>query len=87
MNYKSLAYDLRKDTLDIIMSGGGGHIGGDMSEMEILVALYLAGQMNVSPENVDDPHRDRFVLSKGHAVEAYYTVLAKAGFLDIDEVK
>lgn len=87
MNYKSLAYDLRKDTLDIIMSGGGGHIGGDMSEMEVLVALYLAGQMNVSPENVDDPNRDRFVLSKGHAVEAYYAVLAKAGFLDIDEVK
>lgn len=87
MNYKALAYDLRKDTLDIIMAGGGGHIGGDMSEMEILVALYLAGGMNVSPDKVDDPDRDRFVLSKGHCVEAYYAVLAKAGFLDLDDIK
>jgi transketolase len=87
VNYKALAYDLRKDTLDIIMAGGGGHIGGDMSEMEILVALYLAGGMNVSPKNMDDPDRDRFILSKGHSVEAYYAVLAKAGFLDLEDVK
>ena len=38
-NLKALSYELRKNTVDIIMSGGGGHIGGDMSVMEILVAL------------------------------------------------
>ena len=47
---KKLAYELRQDTVDIIMAGGGGHIGGDMSIMEILVELYF-DQMNISPEN------------------------------------
>lgn len=84
-NLKALAYELREDTLDIIMSGKAGHIGGDMSVMEILTELYFE-QMNVSPENMDDPDRDKFVMSKGHSVEAYYAVLAKKGFLDIKDV-
>lgn len=79
------AYDLRRDALDIIVAGGGGHIGGDMSEMEILMALY--GRMNVSPSRAEDPDRDRFVLSKGHCVESLYAVLAWKGFLDLEEVK
>lgn len=81
-----LAYDLRKDVVDMIMAGNGGHIGGDMSVMEILVALYFH-QMNISPENQNDPDRDLFVMSKGHSVEAYYAVLARKGFMDIEEVK
>ena len=84
-NLKALAYELREDTIDIIMSGKAGHIGGDMSVMEILTELYFA-QMNISPENMDDPERDKFVMSKGHSVEAYYAVLAKKGFLDRDDV-
>ena len=80
-----LAYDLRKDTVDMIMAGNGGHIGGDMSVMETLVTLYF-DQMNINPENMNDPERDLFVMSKGHSVEAYYAVLAKKGFLDIKEV-
>ncbi len=79
------AYDLRQDVLDIIVSGGGGHIGGDMSSMEIMLTLY--SRMNVSPETQNDPDRDRFVLSKGHCVETLYAVLADRGFLNIDEVK
>ena len=79
------AYDLRQDVLDIIVSGGGGHIGGDMSCVEIVLALY--SRMNVSSDRTDDPDRDRFVLSKGHCVETLYAVLADQGFLNIDEVK
>ena len=71
--------------LDIIVSGGGGHIGGDMSSVEIMLTLY--NRMNVSPEKAKDPDRDRFVLSKGHCVETLYAVLAEKGFLDIEEVK
>ena len=81
-----LAYDLRKDTVDIIVSGKGGHIGGDMSVMEILVTLYF-DQMNISPENADSPDRDLFVMSKGHSVEAYYSVLCAKHFLDLNDVK
>lgn len=88
MDFKELsllAYDLRKDTVDMIVSGKGGHIGGDMSVMETLVTLYF-DQMNISPENMNDPNRDYFVMSKGHSVESYYAVLAKKGFFDIREV-
>ena len=84
-NLKALAYELREDVMDIIMSGKAGHIGGDMSVMEILTEIYFE-QMNISPENMDDPNRDKFVMSKGHSVEAYYAVLAKKGFFPIEEV-
>ena len=85
-NLKAKAYKLRENTLDIIMAGGGGHIGGDMSVMETLVALYYK-EMNISPENQNDPNRDYFILSKGHSVEAYYAVLCDRGFLDYEDVK
>ncbi len=85
-NLKAKAFDLRKDVVDMIVEAGGGHIGGDMSVMEILVTLYFK-QMNISPENQNDKNRDRFVLSKGHSVESYYAVLAAKGFLNIEEVK
>ena len=81
-----LAYELRKDTVDIIMAGGGGHIGGDMSVMEILTELYFR-ELNVSPEKAADETRDYFIMSKGHSMEAYYAVLAKKGFLDLTEIK
>lgn len=86
MNYKAFSYDLRRDCVDIIMAGGGGHIGGDMSLMDVLTYLYFE-EMNVSPENMSDPNRDRFVLSKGHSMEAYYAVLCAKGFLDLGDVK
>ncbi len=84
-NLKALAYELREHTMDIIMSGKAGHIGGDMSVMEILTELYFE-QMNISPENMEDPDRDKFVMSKGHSMEAYYAVLAKKGFFSQEEV-
>ncbi len=80
-----LSWDLRRQTLDIIMAGGGGHIGGDMSLMNALLALYV-NHLNITPETVNDPGRDRFVLSKGHSMEAYYAVLCHKGFLDLDDV-
>lgn len=85
MNIKELAYKLREDAVNIIYKGQSGHIGSDMSVMDILVALYFK-QMNISPENMNDKSRDMFVLSKGHSVEAYYAVLAEKGFFSLDEV-
>lgn len=84
-NLKVLAYELREDTVNLIRAGKAGHIGGDMSVMEILVELYFR-QMNISPENQNDQNRDLFVLSKGHSVEAYYSVLAKKGFFEKEEL-
>lgn len=81
----AMAYELREDVIDMIVEGKAGHIGGDMSVMEILTEIYF-DQMNISPENMNDPERDKFVLSKGHSVEAYYAVLARKGFFDIRDV-
>ena len=80
-----LAYDLRKKVVEMVVSGKGGHIGGDMSVIDVLVALYFK-EMNISPKNMDDPDRDRFVMSKGHSDEAYYAVLAAKGFFPMEEV-
>ena len=81
-----LRWDLRRDCVDIIMAGGGGHIGGDMSVIDALMVLY-ENHLNVTPETENDPDRDRFILSKGHAMEAYYAVLCERGFLDLVDVK
>lgn len=84
-NLKAKSYDLRKDVIDMIIEGKGGHIGGDMSVIDILISLYFK-QMNINPDNMDDPDRDRFVMSKGHSVEALYAVLAAKGFFPVEQV-
>lgn len=83
-NLKQKAYSLRLDILEMVMSAKGGHIGGDMSVIDVLTAIY--DRLNISPDTADSPDRDRFVLSKGHCVEALYAVLADKGFLDIKDV-
>jgi transketolase len=84
-NLKAFSFDLRKNVVDIVKEGKGGHIGGDMSVLDVLVELYFE-QMNISPENADDPERDRFIMSKGHSVEALYAVLAAKGFFPLEQV-
>ena len=84
-NLTALSYELRKNVIEIIRAGKAGHIGGDMSVIDTLIALYFK-EMNVTPENFKDPDHDRFVKSKGHSVESLYAVLAKKGFFPIEEV-
>lgn len=84
-NLTAKSFRLRQDVVRMIMSGKAGHIGGDMSVMDTLVSLYFHA-MNVGPENWTDPHRDKFILSKGHSVEALYAVLAEKGFFPIEQV-
>lgn len=84
-NLAKLAYKLRGDVVDIIVKGKGGHIGGDMSVMEVLVTLYF-DQMNVTPDNFASGNHDHFIMSKGHSVEALYAVLAEKGFFPLERV-
>ncbi len=84
-NLTAKSFELRQDVVRMVVSGKAGHIGGDMSVMDILVSLYFH-EMNVGPENFSDPGRDKFVLSKGHSVEALYAVLAAKGFFPIEQV-
>ncbi len=65
--------------LEMILGSGIGHVGGDMSVIDILTVLY-GSVLRVDPEKPDEPDRDRFVLSKGHTAGALYVTLAWAGF-------
>lgn len=65
--------------LEIVYNAKAGHIGGDLSVLNTLTALYF-DVMNVDPEHVNDPDRDRFILSKGHCVEALYATLEAKGY-------
>lgn len=79
---------LRQRMLRLIVQAGAGHTGGGLSCLDILNVLYNR-ILRVSPETFTDPHRDRYVQSKGHCVEALYVVLADCGFFpdaDLDTV-
>jgi len=79
------ACEIRMDVVSLVYKAGCGHIGGDMSEMEALVALYYK-HMNCTPDNQESPDRDRFILSKGHSVESLYCILADKGYFDREEL-
>ena len=64
-------------------SPAGGHTGADLSQVEILTALYFR-ILNCSPQTKDRDDRDIYIQSKGHAVGGYYCVLAEAGFFPVD---
>ena len=78
-------YRLRRQILDIVYRAKAGHIGVDMSVCDILNILY-GRYMHVSPALQNAPERDRFILSKGHCVEALYSVLWAYGFLPQEEL-
>lgn len=86
VDLKKKSYEIRKDIVALVHHAGAGHIGGDLSVTDILVALYYK-HMNIDPHNAEDPARDRFVLSKGHSVEALYCVLADRGFFPREELQ
>lgn len=74
---KSVRY--RQTVLRIIKEAGAGHTGGSLSCIDILNVLYN-DVLNVSPATCSAPARDRYIHSKGHSVEALYTVLADLGY-------
>ncbi len=83
LRLKSVAY--RRTVLKIIFQAGAGHTGGSLSCVDILNVLYNH-VLNVSPENFDDPDHDRYIQSKGHSVEALFTVLADRGFYPVEDL-
>lgn len=82
---KTKSIEYRRTILRIIKQARAGHTGGDLSSIDILNVLYN-NILQVSPATFPDPNRDRFVQSKGHCVEALYTVLADRGFFPLEEL-
>ncbi|MGK5087954.1 transketolase [Bdellovibrionota bacterium FG-2] len=82
----ALADEMRILILDMITEAKSGHPGGSLSSIDLITALWFSEMQGVDPQNLS-PDRDRFILSKGHAVPALYAVLAKKGFFPIEELK
>lgn len=80
-----IARQIRRRDLQAVVEAGAGHIGGEMSAIDILTALYFR-VLRVYPDQPRHPGRDRFVLSKGHVALALYITLAKRGFLPEEEI-
>lgn len=75
---------IRRDIVKMVGGAKSGHVGGSLSCVEILVALYF-GAMKTAPD-MSPLQRDRCVLSKGHAAPALYSVLAHKGFFPVEEL-
>ncbi|MFH1878741.1 MAG: transketolase [Candidatus Omnitrophota bacterium] len=83
---KERAKRVRLSILELVSKTASPHIGPSFSITEVLVALYFE-VLNVDPKKPDNPLRDRFLLSKGHACPALYAVLAERGFISKKELE
>ena len=70
----------RKRLVEVIFKAKAGHIGGDLSCLNVLTVLYN-GIMRIDSSILKDANRDRFVMSKGHCVEALYVTLESKGII------
>lgn len=77
---------LRLDIVDMVYAAGSGHLGGSLSLVEILIALYDR-VLRHDPLNPNWAKRDRLILSKGHAAPALYAILADQGYFPTEERK
>ena len=87
-NYAELAEKARRiriNALKAIHAAKSGHPGGSLSSADILATLYF-GELNIDPKNPKMADRDKFVLSKGHAVPALYAALGERGFYEVSEI-
>ena len=76
---------VRAGVVEALGIGKPGHLGGSMSAAEFVATLYYY-KMNIDPKNPKKPDRDRFIMSKGHAVLAQYAALADLGYYPWEEL-
>lgn len=80
------AFELREKLINLCGEYSGAvHIGGDLSMADVLTGLFQYG-LKLNPDNLADPARDRFILSKGHGAVCMYIAMAIRGFWDYDEI-
>ncbi|HOZ45889.1 MAG TPA: transketolase [Candidatus Hydrogenedentes bacterium] len=83
---KRTAAKIRRAIVDVTGWSGGAHIGGALSQTDIMTLLYWK-YLNIDPKRPDWDDRDRFVLSKGHGGVGYAVVLAERGYFDPELLK
>ena len=77
---------IRQESVRMVCEAKSGHLGGSLSEADILSALYFHA-MNIRPEEPDWEDRDRLLVSKGHACPSWYAALAMRGYFPVEELK
>ena len=80
------ANEVRKGVLTAVHAAKAGHPGGSLSSADLMTYLYFE-EMHIDPAKVDDPDRDRFVLSKGHCAPGLYSAMANRGYFPVEELK
>lgn len=83
---ETVAQELRISIIEMLANAKSGHPGGSLSAVEILTMLFFHEMRGISSYG-HSKDRDRFILSKGHAVPALYAVFAKLGFIPSEELK
>ncbi|MCR4944005.1 MAG: transketolase [Clostridium sp.] len=81
-----ISKQIRTDIVEMLTEAGSGHPGGSLSAADVMTTLFF-NELNIDPQNPKDENRDRFVLSKGHAAPVLYSVLARRGFFNPEELK
>jgi transketolase len=79
------AHRIRQRIVDVCAGPEGGHLGGSLSAVEVLTALYFS-VLRVDPSRPDHPDRDVFLLSKGHGAIGLYATLAERGYFPPEEL-
>ena len=78
---------IRGEIVEMSHTADAMHLGSSLSCVEIFVALYQGGCLNIDPKNPLAATRDRVILSKGHASMTFYAVLADTGFFPKNVLK
>lgn len=82
---EAFARQIRVDVVNMVHAAACGHPGGPIGMADFMATLWME-HINISPENLHDPARDRFVLGNGHTCAGYYSVLAQKGILPREEL-
>ncbi len=77
---------LRRHIVRMTTEAGSGHPSSSLSAVEVVTALFFGGFMQYDPARPTWPGRDRFILSKGHAVPVLYSAMAEAGYFPIEDL-
>lgn len=83
---KAKAATIREHIIRITTEAGSGHPSSSLSATEVVTALYFGGFMTYDPKKPNDPDRDRFILSKGHACPVLYSAMAEAGYWSVEDI-
>ncbi len=80
-NLQKISAKIRGQVVQLSHQAGTPHLGSSLSCVDLMVSIYW-NYLNISPETYTDENRDRFILSKGHAITTLYSILSEKGFFD-----